>query len=444
MFEGLSEKLGVTLRKIRGYGRLSESNIQEALREVRLSLLEADVNFKVVKGFVDSVKERAIGQEVLGSLTPGQQFVKIVYEELVNTLGGSASEIDLKASPPVGILMVGLQGSGKTTTSAKLAKTLKERYKRRPLLVPADIYRPAAIEQLKVLGGQIGVDVYDSRPGTDPVDICKDAVREAVRGGYDVLIIDSAGRLHIDEELMEELRRIKSAIGPNEILLVADAMTGQDAVNVAQSFNDSLDLTGVILTKMDGDARGGAALSIKAVTGKPIKFFGTGEKLDALEVFHPERISSRILGMGDVLTLIEKAESAFEQKKAEQMARKLLKNEFSLEDFKEAMVAVRRMGSIESVASMLPGMGKLLKDQKAILMAEAEIKKTIAVIDSMTKEERRDHTLLNGSRRRRIALGSGTKVQDVNKVIKNFLQMRSMMKDMGRFGKLAKKMMRYM
>jgi signal recognition particle subunit SRP54 len=444
MFEGLSEKLGVTLKRIRGYGRLSESNIQEALREVRLSLLEADVNFKVVKGFVDSVKERAIGQEVLGSLTPGQQFVKIVYEELVNVLGGSASEIDLKASPPVGILMVGLQGSGKTTTSAKLAKTLKERYKRRPFLVPADIYRPAAIEQLKVLGAQIGVDVYDSKPGTDPVDICRDALQEATRGGYDVLIIDSAGRLHIDEELMEELRRIKSAVEPHEILLVADAMTGQDAVNVSQSFNDSLDLTGVILTKMDGDARGGAALSIKAVTGKPIKFFGTGEKLDALEVFHPERISSRILGMGDVLTLIEKAESAFEQKKAEQMARKLLKNEFSLEDFKEAMVAVRRMGSIESVASMLPGMGKLVKNQKALDMAEAEIKKTIAIIDSMTKKERRDHTLLNGSRRRRIALGSGTKVQDVNKVIKNFLQMRSMMKNMGRFGKLAKKMMRYM
>lgn len=443
MFEGISEKLGSTLKRIRGYGKLSESNIQEALREVRLSLLEADVNFKVVRDFIESVKGRALGEEVIQSLTPGQQFIKIVYEELVRVLGEKSSELDLRATPPVVLMLVGLQGSGKTTTAAKLAKSIKEKYKRKPYLVPADVYRPAAIEQLKVLAGQIGVGVYDTKPGTDPVVISKDARSTALYGGYDVVIIDTAGRLHIDEELMDELRRIKAEVAPHEILLVADAMTGQDAVNVSTRFNEVLDIDGVILTKMDGDARGGAALSIKAVTGKPIKFFGVGEKLDALEVFHPERIASRILGMGDVLTLIEKAQSAFEEKKAEEMASRLLKNEFSLEDFREAMVAMRKLGSLESMSEMIPGMKQLAKNPKALDMAEREIKKTIAIIDSMTLKERRNHTILNGSRRKRIAKGSGTRVEDVNRVIKNYVQMRDMMKNMGKMGKLARKMMRF-
>lgn len=444
MFEGISQKLSSTLKRVKGYGKVSEDNVQDALREVRLSLLEADVNFKVVRDFVESVKNRAMGQEVVQSLTPGQQFVKIVYEELVRILGEKSSELSLKATPPVGIMLVGLQGSGKTTTAAKLARTLKEQYKRKPYLVPADVYRPAAIDQLKVLAGQVGVDVYDTQPGRDPVDISKDAHTVARYEGYDVLIIDTAGRLHIDEELMDELRRIKTEVKPHEILLVADAMTGQDAVNVSTSFNDALGIDGIILTKMDGDARGGAALSVKAVTGKSIKFFGTGEKLDALEIFHPERIASRILGMGDVLTLIEKAQSAFEEKKAEEMAKKLLKNEFSLVDFREAMLAMRKLGSIESMSEMIPGMKDIAKNPKAIDMAEKEMRRTIAVIDSMTKKERKNHTILNGGRRKRIAKGSGTRVEDVNRVIKNYIQMRDMMKNMGKMGKLAKKMMRFM
>jgi len=444
MFEGISEKLSSTLKKIRGYGKLSENNIQDALREVRLSLLEADVNFKVVKDFIESVKNRALGQEVIESLTPGQQFIKIVHEELVRILGEESSDLDLRASPPVAIMLVGLQGSGKTTTAAKLAKLLKENLKRNPYLVPADVYRPAAIEQLKVLAETIGVGVYDSQQGNNPVDICKDAVSSAIYGSYDVAIIDTAGRLHIDEELMDELRRIKAEIKPHEILLVADAMTGQDAVNVSTSFNEALDIDGIILTKMDGDARGGAALSIKAVTGKPIKFFGVGEKLEALEVFYPDRIASRIIGMGDVLTFIEKAQVAFEEKKAEEMAKKLLKNEFLLEDFREAMIAIRKMGTLDSMTEMIPGMKQIAKNPKALEMAEKEIKKTIAIIDSMTLKERRSHTILNGSRRKRIAKGSGTKVEDINRVIKNYVQMRDMMKNMGKMGKLAKRMMRYM
>ena len=444
MFEGISEKLSSTLKKIRGFGKLSENNIQDALREVRLILLEADVNFKVVKDFIESVKNRALGQEVIESLTPGQQFIKIVHEELVRILGEESSDLDLRATPPVAIMLVGLQGSGKTTTAAKLAKLLKENLKRKPYLVPADVYRPAAIEQLKVLAQTIGVGVYDSQQGDNPVDICKDAVSSAIYGSYDVAIIDTAGRLHIDEELMDELRRIKAEINPHEILLVADAMTGQDAVNVSTSFNEALDIDGIILTKMDGDARGGAALSIKAVTGKPIKFFGVGEKLEALEVFYPERIASRIIGMGDVLTFIEKAQVAFEEKKAEEMAKKLLKNEFSLEDFREAMIAIRKMGTLDSMTEMIPGMKQIAKNPKALEMAEKEIKKTIAIIDSMTLKERRSHTILNGSRRKRIAKGSGTKVEDTNRVIKNYVQMRDMMKNMGKMGKLAKRMMRYM
>ncbi len=443
MFEGISEKLNSTLKKIRGYGKLSENNIQDALREVRLSLLEADVNFRVVKDFIESVRTRSLGQEVYDSLTPGQQFIKIIYEELIRTLGEKSSELDLRAAPPVGMMLVGLQGSGKTTTAAKLAKFLKQN-KRNPYLVPADVYRPAAVEQLRVLAEQIGVGAYDTQPGKNPVEICKDAMSAAVYGGYDVVIMDTAGRLHIDEELMNELRMIKAEVNPHEILLVVDAMTGQDAVNISTNFDEALEIDGVILTKMDGDARGGAALSVKAVTGKPIKFFGVGEKLDALEVFHPERIASRILGMGDVLTFIEKAQSAFEEKQAEEMAIKLLKREFSLEDFREAMLAMRKMGSLESMAEMIPGMKQVAKNPKALETAEKEIKKTISMIDSMTKRERRNHTILNAGRRRRISKGSGTKVEDVNRMIKNYVQMRDMMKNMGKMGKLAKKMMRFM
>ncbi|HET7290631.1 MAG TPA: signal recognition particle protein [Thermodesulfobacteriota bacterium] len=444
MFEGISEKLNTTLKRVRGYGKLSETNIQDALREVRLSLLEADVNFKVVREFVESVKNRALGQEVMASLSPGQQFVKIVHEELIKVLGDESSELDLKASPPVAIMLVGLQGSGKTTSASKLAKYLKETLKRNPYLVPADVYRPAAIDQLKVLAKQVGAGIYDTKAGEKPLEICRNALDEAKLGGYDTLIIDTAGRLHIDEELMDELRTIKRELSPHQVLLVADAMTGQDAVNVSSSFNEALDIDGVVLTKMDGDARGGAALSIKSVTGKPIKFFGTGEKLEALEVFHPDRIASRILGMGDVLTFIEKAQAAFEDKQAEEMAKKLLKKEFSLADFRDAMLAMRKLGSLDSMTQMIPGMKQIANNPRALDMAEKEIKKTIAIVDSMTLAERANHTLLNSSRRKRIAIGSGTRVEDINRMIKNYMQMRNMMKNMGKMGKIAKRMMKFM
>ncbi len=442
MFEGISEKLNTTLKRVRGYGKLSEKNIDEALREVRLSLLEADVNFKVVRDFVGSVKNRALGTEVMESLSPGQQFVKIVHEELINVLGSESSELDLKSAPPVGIMLIGLQGSGKTTTASKLAKYLKDTQKRNPYLVPADIYRPAAIDQLKVLAGQIGVDVYDTQPGVMPAQICKDAMEIARKSAHDIVIFDTAGRLHIDNELMDELKTIKSEVSPHQVLLVADAMTGQDAVNVSTSFNEAMDIDGVVLTKMDGDARGGAALSIKAVTGKPIKFFGTGEKLEALEVFHPDRIASRILGMGDVLSFIEKAQAAFDEKEAEKMSKKLLKKEFNLGDFRDAMLAMGKLGSLDSMTQMIPGMKEVAKDPKALDTAEKEIKKTIAIINSMTPKERLNHTLLNGSRRKRIAKGSGTRVEDINRMIKNYMQMRGMMKNMGKMGKMAKRMMK--
>ncbi len=443
MFESISEKLGSTLKKIKGYGKLREENIQEALREVRLSLLEADVNFKVVREFTNAVKERALGKEVAESLTPGQQFIKIVHEELIKILGEKSSTLNLETSPPVKIMIVGLQGSGKTTTSAKLASFLIKNYKRSPLLVPADVYRPAAIEQLKVLGNEIGVSVYDSNPGSNPVDIVKDALSTSTIEGHDVIIVDTAGRLHIDQELMDELVKIKSILVPDEILLVADAMSGQDAVTVAESFNNLLDISGVVLTKMDGDARGGAALSIKSVTGKPIKFLGVGEKTDALEVFHPERIASRILGMGDVLTLIEKAQDAFEKKKAEKLAKKIAKNQFTLEDFKESILAMEKLGPLSNISEMIPGMKKVTQNPKALEMAEKELKKTVAIINSMTKKERMDHTILNASRRKRIAKGSGTNVQDVNRIIKNYMQMRKMMRNMGKMSKLTKKLMKF-
>jgi signal recognition particle subunit SRP54 len=366
-------------------------------------------------------------------LSPDQHFIKIVHDEMAKLMGGQAQELSLARRPPVPVMLVGLQGSGKTTSCGKLALFLQKK-KRSPFLVPADVYRPAAIEQLKVLGSQIGIPVYDSDPGGDPVEICREAVRYADRNGYDTVLLDTAGRLHIDEELMDELRRIKGAVDPSDILLVADAMTGQDAVNVAKAFHQKLSLTGVVLTKMDGDARGGAALSIRAVTGAPIKFVGTGEKLDALEPFFPDRMASRILGMGDILTLVEKAQETIDEKQARELERKLRKSQFTLEDFREQLLRVRKMGSMEDLLGMIPGMGNKLKEMKGAAPDEAELKRTLAIIDSMTREERRNVKVLNGSRRKRIALGSGTTVQEVNRLLKNFQQAEQMIKRFAQAG----------
>jgi signal recognition particle subunit SRP54 len=432
MFESLSEKLGRTFKKLRGQGRLNENNIQEALKEVRIALLEADVNYKVVKQFVENIRLRAMGQEVLDSLTPGQQVIKIVYGELTSLMGESRQELLLTGRTPFKLMLVGLQGSGKTTTAGKLALHLRK-MGRNPLLVPADVYRPAAIEQLQKLGAQLGVSVYPSDSKLKPEDICEDALVKAGNAGADILIVDTAGRLHIDDALMAELARIKERIGPTEILLVADAMTGQDAVNVAKHFNDLLGLTGVILTKMEGDARGGAALSIKAVTGKPIKFIGVGEKLDALEPFFPDRTASRILGMGDVISLIEKAQAEFDEKEALKLEKKLRKKEFDLEDFQSQLKQVKKLGSLEQILGMLPGLGQL-KKLKGLKPNEKEVIKIEAIINSMTVDERRNYKIINGSRRRRIALGSGTSVQDVNRLLKNFIQTKKMMENLTRKG----------
>jgi len=434
MFDTLSEKLDAVFKKLRGRGRLTEEDVQAALREVRLALLEADVNFKVVKDFVAAVRERAVGQDVLQSLTPGQQVIRVVRDELALLMGsGDENLLDLAARPPVGIMLCGLQGAGKTTTCGKLALKLRKE-KRSPLLVPADVYRPAAIEQLKILGRQLDIPVYDSRSDQDPVDICRDAQAFADRNGYDTLILDTAGRLHIDDALMQELERIKDVVDPREILLVADAMTGQDAVNVAIAFNERLGLTGVILTKLDGDARGGAALSIRSVTGKPIKLVGVGEKLDALETFHPERMAQRILGMGDVLSLIEKAEATFDRDQAAEMAQQLRKEGFTLETFRDQLKAIKKMGSMESILGMIPGAGKAMKQMQGMQMPEKEFQRIEAIINSMTTQERRDHRILNGSRRLRIAKGSGTRVQDVNQLLKQFIEAQSMMKRMRKLG----------
>ncbi len=434
MFDNLTEKFESVFKKLRGHGRLTEENIQEALREVRLVLLEADVNFKVVKDFVAAVRERAVGQEVLKSLTPAQQVIKIVREELGRLMGeGGDNALDLAARPPVALMLCGLQGAGKTTTCGKLALRLRKE-KRTPLLVPADIYRPAAIEQLKTVGRQIGMEVYDSKPDQDPVDICRQARRYAELNGFDTIILDTAGRLHVDTELMEELVRIKTAVAPQEILLVADAMTGQDAVNVAESFNAQLDLTGVILTKLDGDARGGAALSIRAVTGKPIKLVGMGEKLDALEPFHPDRMAQRILGMGDVLTLIEKAQETVNKDEAVAMEKRLRKEGFTLENFRDQLQSIKKMGSMESILKLIPGAGKALKQMEGKTLPDKELKKIEAIINSMTPQERRDHRLIKGSRRLRIARGSGTTVQDVNQLIKRFTEAQKMMKKVQQLG----------
>jgi signal recognition particle subunit SRP54 len=435
MFENLSEKLDSVFKKLRGHGKLTEQNIQDALKEVRIALLEADVNFKVVKDFIQAVQGRAIGQEVLASLTPAQQLIKIVKEEMTSMMGSDEGGIHLSGSPPVPIMMVGLHGCGKTTTAAKLARYFQER-KKRPYLIPADVYRPAAIEQLQKLGEDLGIDFYRPEVSQTPIDICLKGRDAALKGGYDLILIDTAGRLHIDEALMLELREIKARISPKEVLLVADAMTGQDAVNIAKSFNDRLGIDGIVLTKMDGDARGGAALSIRSVTQKPIKFIGIGEKSDALEVFHPDRMVSRILGMGDVLTLIEKAEAVFDDKKAQELEKKIRKDSFSLEDFRDQLQQIRKMGSLESILEMIPGVSKKMKGMGGVNFDEKELVRIEAIINSMTPRERTNSLIINGSRRLRIAKGSGTSVQQVNQLLKRYAQTRKMMK---RFTQMEKK-----
>jgi signal recognition particle subunit SRP54 len=434
MFDTLSDKLELVFKKLRGQGVMTEDNIKEALREVRLVLLEADVNFKVVRDFVERVREQAVGSQVLQSLSPGQQVIKIVHDELVALMGGGEENgLDLAAKPPVAIMMVGLQGAGKTTSCGKLARFLKGQ-RRRPLLVPADVYRPAAIEQLKTLGRQLGIETFDSRADQDPVDICRSAIRYAELNGLDTVILDTAGRHQIDDYLMNELVRIRDEVEPREILFVADAMTGQEAVNVASGFNERLEISGVVLTKLDGDAKGGAALSIRAVTGKPVKFVGLGEKLDALEVFHADRLVSRILGMGDVLTLIEKAHQTFDAKEAERLQKKVKKGDFDLEDFKNQLQQVKKMGSLESIMGMIPGMGKMMKQMGNAQPSEKEMKRIEAIIDSMTRGERANHTIINGSRRLRIAKGSGTTVQEVNQLLKRFTEAQKVIKQLQKLG----------
>ena len=433
MFESLTDKLELTFKRLRGQGKISANNIDDALREVRLALLEADVHVKVVKNFIESIKAKSLGQEVLQSLTPEQQFIKIVRDELIGLLGGEYKDLDLKTAPPVVIMLVGLQGSGKTTTLAKLARHLKKDRKRSPFLVSADIYRPAAIEQLKILGRELDLPVYDSNPDASPVAICQQALDEANKRFCDVLLIDTAGRLHIDEELMQELASIKDALRPHQILFVADAMTGQDAVNQALGFDGKLGLSGIILTKLDGDARGGAALSIREMVGKPILFSGVGEKLDALEPFYPDRLASRILGMGDVLSLIDKVQQNIEQKEAAQIQKAFQKQQFTLEEFKLQLQQIKRMGSVGSLLEMIPG-GKKIASQVDTEQAEKEIKRVEAIINSMTLGERRNPAILNGGRRRRIAQGSGTTVTDVNRLMKQFMEMKKMMQRVSKLG----------
>lgn len=429
VFSSLADKLQETFKKLKNKGKLTEKDVTEAMREVRVALLEADVSFKVVKDFVGKVKERAVGQEVLESLTPGQHVVKIVHEELTSLMGSTQSKIAISSKPPTVIMLVGLQGAGKTTSGGKLAGYLKKQG-RQPLLVAGDIYRPAAIKQLQVLGGQLDIPVFSLETDISPVDIAKKSLEQANTKGNDFVIIDTAGRLHINEELMDELKNIKSAVKPHEILLVVDAMTGQDAVNVAESFNYELGIDGVILTKLDGDTRGGAALSVKSVTGRPVKFVGMGEKLDALEPFYPDRMASRILGMGDVLTLIEKAQVNFDAKKAKEMEEKMRKAEFTFEDFLDQLQQFKKMGSFQDLIGMIPGMGsnKKLKD---LQVDEKEFVKIEAMIQSMTHQERRHPEIINGSRKQRIAAGSGSKVQDINKLLKQFTETKKMLKQFG-------------
>jgi signal recognition particle subunit SRP54 len=435
MFDTLSEKLQRIFKNLKGEGRITEEHLDVTLKEIRIALLEADVNFKVVKQFTDAVKQKSLGQEVMQSLSPGQQIVKIVHAELIEILGGENVRLNFTSQPPTVVMMVGLQGSGKTTSTGKLAKWLTKN-NHRPMLVSVDVYRPAAREQLKVIAKDIEVKIWDGAVGDKPLALCEGALREARNTGHDVLLIDTAGRLHIDEELMKELTEIKDKIRPHEILFVADAMLGQDAVKSAQQFHEKLGFNGFILTKMDGDARGGAALSIKQVTGQPVKFVGIGEKYDALEVFHPDRLASRIIGMGDVLSLIEKAQEVVDQKQALETLRK---DNFTLEDFRDQLRQIKKLGSMEQILSMLPSVGPFKEMQKA-KVDEKELVRTEAIIDSMTPRERRNHQIINGSRRKRIAKGSGTSVQEVNQLLKQYVQAQKMMKTMKSsfFGKRMK------
>ena len=435
MFQNLTEKLANAFKKFRNKGKLTEADVKEGMREVKLALLEADVNFKVVKEFVRAVTERAIGSEVLESLLPAQQIVKIVNEELIKLMGEETPKINISPKPPTVIMMVGLQGAGKTTHAGKIANMYKQKSKR-PLLVACDVYRPAAVDQLKIVGDTVGIPVFSMGTKISPVEIAKAGVEHAKKNGNDMVIIDTAGRLHIDEELMTELVNIKSSLSPAEILLVVDAMTGQDAVNVAKSFNDLLDITGVVMTKMDGDTRGGAALSVKYITGKPIKFIGTGEKLDAIELFHPDRMASRILGMGDILSLIEKAESAFDEKNARELEKKMREQTFSLEDFLEQLRQLKKMGNLDQILAMMPGANAgALKNAQ---IDEKQMDRIEAMILSMTPAERLKPEIINGSRRKRIAQGSGTQVEDLNRLLKQFEQMKKMMKQFS--GKKMKKL----
>ncbi|MCI9351620.1 MAG: signal recognition particle protein [Lawsonibacter sp.] len=439
-FEGLSEKLSAAFKKLRGKGRLSEADVKEAMREIRLALLEADVSFKVVKQFVAQVTEKAVGADVLEALSPAQQIIKIVNQELTDLMGGAAARLTIASKPPTVVMMVGLQGAGKTTNGAKLAGLMKKQNGKRPLLAACDIYRPAAIQQLEVVGSQLDIPVFQMGQ-TNPVDIAKAAVEHAKKHGNDMVFLDTAGRLHVDEELMDELRAIKAAVEPTEILLVVDAMIGQDAVNAAKAFDDALDIDGVVLTKLDGDARGGAALSIKAVTGKPIKFVGVGEKLDQIEVFHPDRMAGRILGMGDMLSLIEKAEQSFDQKKALELQEKLRKNKFTLTDFYDQMKQLKNMGSLSDIVGMLPGVKA--SDLEGASMDTKQLQRMEAIILSMTPAEREDPKLLNSSRKKRIAAGSGTQVVDVNRLLKQFDMLQAMTKQFtgGKMPKSLRKMM---
>ena len=437
-FESLSDRLQSVIKKIRGSQKITEDDLKETLREVRMALLEADVNFKVVKDFVARIKERAMGQEVQASLTPGQFIIKIVNEELTDLLGGTQSKLAVASKPPTVIMLVGLQGAGKTTTAGKLANHLRKNGKK-PLLVAGDVYRPAAIKQLQVLGEQLDMPVFTLGDKVSPVEIAKQAMSKAFSLACDTVIIDTAGRLHINEELMGELQDIKKTVKPHEILLVVDAMTGQDAVAVAEAFNNDLGIDGLIVTKLDGDARGGAVLSVKAVTGCPVKFVGVGEKLDALETFHPDRMASRILGMGDVLSLIEKAQSVFNAEDAARLEKKMRKEEFTLEEFLEQMQQVKKLGSLESILGMLPGMGNISQKLKDANVDEKEMARVEAIIRSMTPSERRHPNIINGSRRKRIAAGSGMRVQDVNKLLKNFEQSKLMMKKLKGMNKFASK-----
>ncbi len=437
-FEGLADRLQSTMQKIRGKGKVNEADVKEMMREVRLALLEADVNFKVVKEFVKRVSERAVGQEVLKSLTPGQQVIKVVKEELTVLMGGEQSKIAVASKPPTVIMMVGLQGAGKTTTTGKLANLLRKKYNRKPLLVAADIYRPAAIKQLQTLGKQLDMPVFSLGDQVSPVEIAKEAIANAKEEHHDYVLIDTAGRLHVDEKLMDELKDIKELTKPDEIFLVVDAMTGQDAVNVAQSFNEQLGLTGVVLTKLDGDTRGGAALSIRSVTNTPIKFVGMGEKMDALEAFHPERMASRILGMGDVLTLIEKAQANVDEEKAKELEKKLRTATFTFDDFLEQLGQVRNLGPLDDLLKMIPGANKI-KGMDKIQVDDKQIGHVEAIIRSMTKQEKEQPEIINAARRKRIAKGSGRTIQEVNRLLKQFEDMKKMMKQMTNMQKGKKK-----